>query len=82
EKLKQISHPLQAVIEAVGKKKLKLELLTPCGDCILQILKLLQRENAFKAVRKAGRLYRENHEKTREAVEAIAEAEHCSEQTA
>ena len=32
--------------------------------------------------RKAGRLYRENHEKTREAVKAIAEAEHCSEQTA
>ena len=31
EKLKQISHPLQAVIEAVGKKKLKPELLTPCG---------------------------------------------------
>ena len=26
--------------------------------------------------------YRENHEKTREAVKAIAEAEHCSEQTA
>ena len=36
----------------------------------------------YKAVRKAGRLYRENHEKTREAVKAIAEAEHCSEQTA
>ena len=34
------------------------------------------------AVRKAGRLYRENHEKTREAVKAFAEAEHCSEQTA
>ena len=33
-------------------------------------------------MRKAGRLYRENHEKTREAVKAIAEAEHCSEQTA
>lgn len=36
----------------------------------------------YKAIRKAGRLYRENHEKTREAVKAIAEAEHCSEQTA
>ena len=36
----------------------------------------------YKAIRKAGRLYRENHEKTREAVRAIAEAEHCSEQTA
>ena len=36
----------------------------------------------YKAVRKAGRLYRENHGKTREAVKAIAEAEHCSEQTA
>ena len=36
----------------------------------------------YKAVRKAGRLYRENHEKTREAVKAIAEAEHCSEQAA
>ena len=45
--MKQISQPLQAVIEAVGKKKLKLELLTPCGDCILQILELLQREKAF-----------------------------------
>ena len=38
--------------------------------------------NEYKVVRKAGRLYRENHEKTREAVKAIAEAEHCSEQTA
>lgn len=47
EKLKQVSQPLQVVIEAVGKKKLKQELLTPCGDCILQILELLQRENAF-----------------------------------
>ena len=47
ETLKQISQPLQAVIEAVGKKKLKLELLTPCRDCILQMLELLQRENAF-----------------------------------
>ena len=36
----------------------------------------------YKAVRKAGRLYRENQEKTREAVKAFAEAEHCSEQTA
>ena len=42
-------------------------------------------ENAMigqRMIRKAGRLYRENHEKTREAVKAIAEAEHCSEQTA
>ena len=39
-------------------------------------------ENAMIGQRKAGRLYRENHEKTREAVKAIAEAEHCSEQTA
>lgn len=38
--------------------------------------------NEYKAIRKAGRLYRENHEKTREAVKAIAEAEHCSEQAA
>lgn len=36
----------------------------------------------YKAVRKAGRLYLENQEKTREAVKAIAEAEHCSEQAA
>jgi hypothetical protein len=36
----------------------------------------------YKAVRKAGRLYRENHENTRETVKAFAEAEHCSEQTA
>ena len=36
----------------------------------------------YKAVRKAGRLYLENQEKTREAVKAFAEAEHCSEQTA
>ena len=36
----------------------------------------------YKVVRKAGRLYRENHENTQNAVKAIAEAEHCSEQTA
>ena len=36
----------------------------------------------YKAIRKAGRLYLENQEKTREAVKAFAEAEHCSEQTA
>ncbi len=47
EKLKQISQPLRAVIEAVGKKKLKLELLTPCRESILQMLELLQKENAF-----------------------------------
>ncbi len=47
EKLKQISQPLRAVIEAVGKKKLKLELLTPCRESILQMLELLQKENTF-----------------------------------
>ncbi|MEF2813388.1 MAG: hypothetical protein U0N00_02255 [Oscillospiraceae bacterium] len=36
----------------------------------------------YKSVRKAGRLYRENQENTRETVKAFAEAEHCSEQTA
>ena len=36
----------------------------------------------YKAVRKAGRLYRENRENTRETVKAFAEAEHCSKQTA
>ena len=36
----------------------------------------------YKAVRKAGRLYRENRENTRETVKAFAEAEHYSEQTA
>lgn len=47
EKLKQISQPLQTVLEAVNKNRLKLELLTPTGDCVLQILTLLQKENAF-----------------------------------
>ena len=36
----------------------------------------------YKSVRKAGRLYRENQENTRETIKAFAEAEHCSEQTA
>ena len=36
----------------------------------------------YKSVRKAGRLYRENQENIRETIKALAEAEHCSEQTA
>ena len=45
--LKQICQPLQAVIDAVGKCKLKPDQLAPTGDCVLQILALLQKENAF-----------------------------------
>ena len=47
EELKQICQPLQAAIDAIMKKQLNLEHLTPTGDSILQILELLQREKAF-----------------------------------
>ena len=47
EKLKQISLPLLAAVEAVNKLRLKPELLSPCGDSILQMLELLQKENVF-----------------------------------
>ena len=45
--LKQICQPLQTVIDAVGRCKLKPEQLAPTGNCVLQILALLQKENAF-----------------------------------
>lgn len=47
EKLKQINLPLLAAVEAVNKLRLKPEILAPCGDSILQMLELLQKENAF-----------------------------------
>lgn len=47
EKLKQICLPMQTVVEAVGRNRLKPELLVPTGDCVLQMLDLLQKENAF-----------------------------------
>lgn len=47
EKLKQIYQPLLTAVEAVNKLRLKPELLVPCRDSILQMLKLLQKENAF-----------------------------------
>ncbi len=47
EKLKQIYLPLLAAVEAVNKIRLKPEILAPCGDSILQMLELMQKENAF-----------------------------------
>lgn len=47
DRLKQISLPLLAAVEAVNKLQLKPELLTPCRDSILQMLELLQKENTF-----------------------------------
>ena len=47
EKLKQIYLPLLAAVEAVNKLRLKPEILAPCGDSILQMLELMQKENAF-----------------------------------
>ena len=47
EKLKQICQSSQAVIDAVGKMRLKLEQLPPCRESILQMLELLQKEGAF-----------------------------------
>ena len=47
EKLKQIYLPLLTAVEAVNKIRLKPEILAPCGDSILQMLELLQKENAF-----------------------------------
>ena len=47
DRLKQISMPLLAAVEAVNKLQLKPELLTPCRDSILQMLELLQKENTF-----------------------------------
>ena len=47
DRLKQISLPLLAPIEAVNNLRLKPEMLAPCGDSILQMLELLQKENAF-----------------------------------
>ena len=47
DRLKQISLPLLAAIEAVNNLRLKPEMLAPCGDSILQMLELLQKENAF-----------------------------------
>ncbi len=40
EKLKQIYLPLLTAVEAVNKLQLKLELLAPCRDSILQMLEL------------------------------------------
>lgn len=51
DRLKQISLPLLAAVEAVNKLQLKPELLAPCGDSILQMLELLQKENAFPHLR-------------------------------
>ncbi len=47
DRLKQISLPLLTAVEAVNKLRLKPEMLAPCGDSILQMLELLQKENAF-----------------------------------
>ena len=47
DRLKQISLPLLAAVEAVNKLQLKPELLAPCRDSILQMLELLQKENTF-----------------------------------
>ena len=47
DRLKQISLPLLAAVEAVNKLQLKPELLTPCRESILQMLELLQKESAF-----------------------------------
>jgi hypothetical protein len=47
KKLKQIYLPLLAAVEAVNKLRLKPEILEPCRDSILQMLELLQKENAF-----------------------------------
>lgn len=47
EKLKQIYLPLLTAVEAVNKLQLKPEMIAPCGDSILQMLELLQKENAF-----------------------------------
>ena len=47
DRLKQISLPLLAAVEAVNKLQLKPELLAPCRDSILQMLELLQKENAL-----------------------------------
>ena len=47
EKVKQIYLPLLKAVEAVNKLQLKPELLAPCGGSILQMLELLQKENAF-----------------------------------
>lgn len=47
EKMKQIYLPLLTAVEAVNKLQLKPELLAPCGGSILQMLELLQKENAF-----------------------------------
>ncbi len=47
DRLKQISLPLLAAVEAVNKLLLKPEILALCGDSILQMLELLQKENAF-----------------------------------
>ena len=47
EKLKHICQSSQAVIDSVGKMRLKLEQLPPCRESILQMLELLQKESAF-----------------------------------
>ena len=47
DRLKQISLPLLAAVEAVNNLRLKPELLAPCRDSILQMLELLQKENTF-----------------------------------
>ena len=47
DRLKQISLPLLAAVEAVNKLQLKPDLLAPCRDSILQMLELLQKENTF-----------------------------------
>ena len=47
EKLKQIYLPLLTAVEAVNNLRLKPEMLAPCGDSILQMLELLQKENTF-----------------------------------